>query len=1200
MSQIALAAWEPGSAAGFFVDAILKATVLLGLAVGAAVALRRASAAVRHCLWLSALGGLILLPVISSVVPPVEIPVLAAKSAEKIDNVAVSAKADAQSDSRQPVAVSSLPAASSSAPTLPLMGAEPSAATPAPPRSTGSLGASRREPMSAAIVPPADMEAAAARGTMSASRAVKVAWPGPAEWILIVWAIGFCGSLLPTVVGFVGNAVRRRRSPRVTDAAWLALLEEVRGKSAVRRTVELRQSGVVSIPITWGVARPVILLPADADLWPEPQRRAVLLHELAHVRRFDVGSQLVGRMAAALYWFHPLAWYALARLRVECEYAADDCLIQAGHRRSDYAEQLLAVARSARRMRTASVVAMARSNSLEERLRVLFDDDCSHRRLNRRAALGLLTALALVTATLASLRAGRAQATLPPVKGSPSSASPPKSSPPKSAPATLTDTVTGQVIGPDSGKNHGASVYLLRRRQGSITLPTHPRATKADAEGRFTFKKVPAGSYWLWAESGNRVSNLEELRGEQVEITANTAPAPFTLRLIEASRFRIRVTSKADGRPVEKAKIGFPWADIERKFETDANGIALVEGVRPREHVFHVVADSFAAQFLTVAATQPGTTNELAFALEPGGQIRGTVRDGKGQPMSYVGVGLELARDRASMWFNNARTDANGRYVLENVPLGEPLVISTRLQNQRKSENVLLGPVNLKSVTVDFTFDERPAYGSVIVHVTGPDHKPIAGAAISNPGSSSDVWRKGTTNAAGECRLDRVYDMSGRFQLFVRAKGFVAQQLNFTPGPAAKPARMDIELEAGHSIRGRVMLTDGKPAANVRVYYDHGEHGPWTTGGVTRTDEQGRFSLDSLPKNCSFTIYSPPGYAPFRDQRLSLDGPAEVTVTLDTAGVVKGRVVDAATGQPAVPYRIRLMASYNHRRDEPWALLTTTLGQEGRVILEAGGQFEFGDLPPGAPLHLMISAKGYVDQSLDRVIALPDNRFKPLEVRLKKIDPRDFRTVSGHLVTAAGKPVAGAEVRLWTTAAEPEDRVGVPFNWPMIQNGQLEQAAECQQYLAATTDKEGGFTFPNVRLAGYTELDFWGNQISPGRETVGIAEKSPPVVNLRVRVLATARLIVEVDRTAWPDAGEVRLYPDDRNVVDGQSKTVQGEQHRFTFNGLPGGSFRVALLDRGHDLGNSSIRFKTLTTQSVTLKQGETTTTRFGKVVGKR
>ena len=76
----------------------------------------------------------------------------------------------------------------------------------------------------------------------------------------------------------------------------------------------MRQGRTSPIPLTWGVVQPIILLPDDAEGWPESTRRSVLLHELAHIQRFDAGFQLIGRLAAALYWFHPLAWYALHRL----------------------------------------------------------------------------------------------------------------------------------------------------------------------------------------------------------------------------------------------------------------------------------------------------------------------------------------------------------------------------------------------------------------------------------------------------------------------------------------------------------------------------------------------------------------------------------------------------------------------------------------------------------------------------------------------------------------------------------------------------------------------------------------------------------------------------------------------------------------------------------------------------------------------
>ena len=75
--------------------------------------------------------------------------------------------------------------------------------------------------------------------------------------------------------------------------------------------------------------------------------------------------------------------------------------------------------------------------------------------------------------------------------------------------------------------------------------------------------------------------------------------------------------------------------------QTDAEGIAVVEGLPPRKHVLEVRADGYAAQTVAVAATAPGSTADLGFALAPGGRIRGTVRDAGGRPMAQVGVTLQ-------------------------------------------------------------------------------------------------------------------------------------------------------------------------------------------------------------------------------------------------------------------------------------------------------------------------------------------------------------------------------------------------------------------------------------------------------------------------------------------------------------------------------------------------------------------------------
>src|SRR4029078_11189598 len=78
------------------------------------------------------------------------------------------------------------------------------------------------------------------------------------------------------------------------------------------------------MPMTWGVRRPRVLLPAAARDWPADRLRAVLAHELAHIARADGLVHLVAQLACAVYWFHPLFWTAERALGRETELAADD------------------------------------------------------------------------------------------------------------------------------------------------------------------------------------------------------------------------------------------------------------------------------------------------------------------------------------------------------------------------------------------------------------------------------------------------------------------------------------------------------------------------------------------------------------------------------------------------------------------------------------------------------------------------------------------------------------------------------------------------------------------------------------------------------------------------------------------------------------------------------------------------------------
>ncbi len=146
--------------------------------------------------------------------------------------------------------------------------------------------------------------------------------------------------------------------------------------------------------------RPVLVLPRAAAAWNADRRRVVLLHELAHVRRRDTLARLAAETVAALYWFHPLARAAVAALRREGERAADDLVLGAGTRPSDYAAHLVAIVRGLAREPERWALAMARPSQVEERVRAILDPALERRPMGawqaRLAASALVAGAALV------------------------------------------------------------------------------------------------------------------------------------------------------------------------------------------------------------------------------------------------------------------------------------------------------------------------------------------------------------------------------------------------------------------------------------------------------------------------------------------------------------------------------------------------------------------------------------------------------------------------------------------------------------------------------------------------------------------------------------------------------------------------------------------------------------------------------------
>ena len=184
--------------------------------------------------------------------------------------------------------------------------------------------------------------------------------------IIALWLAGVLVIALRGLVAMFGlRALERRSRVHVFEEAVLPDLG---------RRYEIRVADAPNGlgPITWGLFRPVILLPFPALFWTRERLQAVLLHEAAHIRRHDSVSQMLSLLVCALYWPNPLVWLAARALRNEAEIAADDQVIAAGMRPSSYAGELLQLASEFRSRQPALAgmpLFMAAPSALEARVK---------------------------------------------------------------------------------------------------------------------------------------------------------------------------------------------------------------------------------------------------------------------------------------------------------------------------------------------------------------------------------------------------------------------------------------------------------------------------------------------------------------------------------------------------------------------------------------------------------------------------------------------------------------------------------------------------------------------------------------------------------------------------------------------------------------------------------------------------------------
>jgi TonB family protein len=191
---------------------------------------------------------------------------------------------------------------------------------------------------------------------------------GP-DWPVALWISGAFLVLLPALTGRLLLIRTMRRARPACDESWLVLVRELAHELGMRRPPRLLIMPGRVMPLAFGLIRPAILLPEECSEWTAMRKRIVLLHELMHVRRRDGVWQLFANIITALWWFQPMTWLARRRLRQASEEACDAQVLAAGVRPSDYATQLVDIARKSQLgLLSRAAICMARKDELEPRL----------------------------------------------------------------------------------------------------------------------------------------------------------------------------------------------------------------------------------------------------------------------------------------------------------------------------------------------------------------------------------------------------------------------------------------------------------------------------------------------------------------------------------------------------------------------------------------------------------------------------------------------------------------------------------------------------------------------------------------------------------------------------------------------------------------------------------------------------------------
>jgi hypothetical protein len=555
---------------------------------------------------------------------------------------------------------------------------------------------------------------------------------------------------------------------------------------------------VPATAVTWGVMRPVVFLPAEADKWSPQRLEAVLVHELAHVRRRDFASQALAEVACALYWFNPIVWLGARAMRAAAERAADDAVLACGVRPSDYASDLLEIAKGlgGHRVLAGAGVFIMTNDRLEKRLRYVLSATARRKGVTMFHALVAAAACAMAATGLVSLRLAAHQA--------------------QRIPEPVPGPYAGRVLLPDGKPAAGVRVSLITyvgstgrvfdekitELSGEFSIGRAYKPTLGAMEPKLVFEKDGCGLTFLglagWENGGTvKLALASELHASFVLPTGQPAAgltvSPYVLQ------------QSGDRQPgLRRGFLVVPTAIAARHTsKTSKDGSVVLQGL-PRGFQVRLTHDAPILAKLTfgddIELADASKTLAKPIHLKTGGSVSGRVTFGdSGKPAGGVAIIAQEAfgeQGGGGHGNGNSVADQDGRFVVSQLSPGDyNLNVLLEGQMDRDWTSLAYDRTPLKAGERRTGLDIKLIKGGLIVGtVKYSDGKPVIGTHVGVYGPArprSGAWVQNTLT-----------DKDGKYALRVPAgANHVYLQGGPGLGDAPRDTKRDVTVEHEKEVR---------------------------------------------------------------------------------------------------------------------------------------------------------------------------------------------------------------------------------------------------------------------------------------------------------------------------------------------------------------------------------------------------------------